>query len=114
MCAACIDFKDPDAPPVAVIIADIKAKRRAQLRAKWLWRLLASVSAFYVFFFTVSAFDEGLFMLVYALLNLYLVWWALKNAESAADALDHTKQHLRMTEALVVPRVYEDPDGDGS
>lgn len=100
MCAACIDFKDPDAPPVKVLIAMIKVKLRRQRRIKWGARAATVVCGFFVCFFTLNAFNGTYWMAVFAVLDLFMAWRLLRVAEVAAGRADHTLDHLRRTEAL--------------
>lgn len=98
MCATCI--ASPDAPPIPVLIATIKRFRRIQRRAKWFARFMALVFGFFVCTSTVQAFQGAHSMLLLAAVHLALAWLMLKRAEEVAARLDHTKEHLRLTEAL--------------
>lgn len=98
MCATCIS--NDDAPPVPVLIDVIKRQRRRQRRTKWTARVAASICGFFVCFFTLQTVQGAPYFLILVLTHLFLAWRALSIAERVAGRLDHTKKHLRLTEAL--------------
>lgn len=116
MCAACIDFKDPDAPPVAVIIANTKKQLRRQRTLVWGLRVVALLLAGLVWVHTWWGFNGHPNLLVWIVAYLYGVWLVLAKAEIGAGRVDHTKKHLRLTEALQDPGcdiVADDIDKEG-
>jgi len=100
MCAACIDFKDPDAPPVRVLIAAIKQQLRRQRQIIWGARALAALAAIVIIYLTWAIFNGAFYMMVFVFIDFMVVWLALRFAEQVAVRADHTLIHLRRTEAL--------------
>ena len=98
MCATCVSGSD--APPVAALITAIKRELRRQRQIKWVSRAVAAVAGVLACYFTWIMFQGGMFMVVFVIIDILTAWVMLRVAEEAAERADHTKEHLRLTEAL--------------